>query len=368
MNTPNLQEYHRIVGAKVADDGIPLYFTDLTDEYHAVLNNAVLLDRSHEARLKLTGSTRAEFLQRMSTNDVLSVPQNAGRPTIFTSPTGRVIDRVWVFHTPADAFTLFGGPGRLDFLTSLLRRQIFFGDDVQLESLQASTRQFALHGPTADAVIAALHPAASSFAVGQGVDVDIARVQVFIARRKPYHGAHWMLIVPVDQAVNVWKAVLDAGKPHGLSAAGSLTYNTLRIRSGRPGFGRELTEDFIPLELGLWDEVSFQKGCYTGQEIIARMESRGRLAKTIVALKLSAMANVPVDLLSDGKRVGTLTSSVTAPDDEVFGIGFVKPSLAQVGQVLSLAGDVTATITALPGVQPPELQDTGETQVQPQGK
>ncbi len=152
------------------------------------------------------------------------------------------------------------------------------------------------------------------------------------------------------------------GQPHGLIAAGSLTYNTLRIRSGRPGIGRELTEDYIPLELGLWDEVSFQKGCYTGQEIIARMESRGRLAKTIVALRLSAMVDAPADLFHDGKRIGTLTSNVSAPDGEVFGIGLVRPSLAHIGQALSVTNGVTATIRALPGVQPPELQDAAEMQ------
>ena len=69
---------------------------------------------------------------------------------------------------------------------------------------------------------------------------------------------------------------------HGLTIpAGSLTYNVLRIRAGRPGVGHELSTDYIPLELGLWDEVSFTKGCYTGQEIIARMESRGGWRKRL---------------------------------------------------------------------------------------
>src|SRR5690606_31891951 len=145
-----------------------------------------------------------------------------------------VIDRVWAFHTPADNLTLFGGPGRIDALTNLLRRQIFFGDDVQLESLQASTAQFALHGPTADAVISALHSPAADFEVGQGAAVTIADAEVYIARRKPYIGAHWMLMVPAAQATEVWQAVLAAGKSFGLAPAGSLTYDTLRIRAGRP--------------------------------------------------------------------------------------------------------------------------------------
>ncbi len=369
MNPIELRNFHHRSGAKVADDGIPLVYSDAAQEYQAALHGAVLFDRSHEARLRMTGKSRLDFLQRMSTNDMRDIPADTGRPTIFTSPIGRVIDRVWVFHTPADSLTLFGGPGRIDALTNLLRRQIFFGDDVQLESLQTSTAQFALHGPAADAVITALHsPAAdvpaAEFAVGQGAAIMIDGVEVFIARRKSYTGGHWMLMIPAAQAVEVWQAVLAAGKPHGLVPAGSLTYNTLRIYSARPGFGRELTDGFIPLELGLWDEVSFKKGCYTGQEIIARMESRGRLARTIVAFRLSAMVNAPADLIFEGKRIGVLTSSVTAPDGEVFGIGLVKPSVARTGQAISLADGVTATITALPGVQPPQLQDETELQSQ----
>jgi hypothetical protein len=87
------------------------------------------------------------------------------------------------------------------------------------------------------------------------------------------------------------------------------------------------------------------------------MESRNRLAKTIIALEIAQMVNAPADLLHEGKRVGTLTSSVATPEGRVYGIGVVKPSLAIIGQPLAL-GDISATITALPGVQPPMLTET----------
>src|SRR5690606_27230476 len=117
-------------------------------------------------------------------------------------------------------------------------------------------------------------------------------------------------IAPVESADRVWTALLAAGADHGLQPAGSLTYNVLRIRAGRPGVGRELSADYLPLEVGLWDEISFNKGCYTGQEIIARMESRSRLAKTIVTLALDALVEAPAPISIDEREVGTLTSSV----------------------------------------------------------
>ncbi len=150
--------------------------------------------------------------------------------------------------------------------------------------------------------------------------------------------------------------IMEAGKPFGLIPAGSLTYNTLRIRAGRPAAGHELSTDFIPLEAGLWDEVSFTKGCYTGQEIIARMESRNRLAKTMVKLSLSQMVEAPAPLFHEGKTVGTLTSSVTSPDGEFFGIGFVKTTLAEEGQQFTVGeSTIEASISALAGVQPSQM-------------
>jgi aminomethyltransferase len=137
-----------------------------------------------------------------------------------------------------------------------------------------------------------------------------------------------------------------------------LAYNALRIRAGQPATGRELSKDYLPLEAGLWDEVSFTKGCYTGQEIIARMESRGRLAKTIVKLKLSKWIEAPKDLYFEGKPAGTLSSSVITPDDEILGIGFVKVSLAIPGQALETVGsDAKIIISELVGVQPPQSRE-----------
>jgi tRNA-modifying protein YgfZ len=348
----DLREHHLASGAKVADDGIPLYYTDLLTEYRAALDAAVLLDRSHEGRIRARGKDRAAVLHRISTNDLLSLVPGEGRPTLFTTNTARILDRALVYNHPADALTLLTGPGRGEALMAYLKRNIFFRDDLQLQDLRPTTRQFALHGQTADAVIEALHPPAKMFAPLHSGDATIAGVSVFLARRKPYSGTHWTMIVPAEGAVEVWKAILAAGS----IPAGSLTFNTLRIRAGRPGVGRELTEDYIPLELGLWDEVSFTKGCYTGQEIIARMESRNRLAKTLVTLNLPRLVDAPADILHDNKRIGTLTSSVRAPDGTIYAMGVVKPSLAIRGQALTI-GDMTATVADLPGVQPPLLED-----------
>jgi tRNA-modifying protein YgfZ len=351
----NLRDRHLSKGASLAEDGIPLHFGDLKAEYHATLEHAVLMERSHEARLDMTGKDRLNLMHRISTNDLTNMEIGEGRPTIFTNPNARILDRAMVYNADTRAIVL-GEPGRSEALTNYLQRNVFFGDDARIVNLATTTCEFDLHGPLADSIMNLIAPDASSLPNYYSQEATLADTRVFIARRKPVSGARWTIIAPIDAGADVWSLILERGAANGLLPAGSLTYNMLRIRAGMPGVGRELSQDYIPLEVGLWDEVSFKKGCYTGQEIIARMESRGRLANTIVSLRLSKMIEAPADIYHDGRTVGRLTSSVISPDDEIFAIGVVKVPLARVGQRLEIGNEkIQAEISTLVGAQPPQL-------------
>ncbi len=331
-------------GAAFAPDSIPLHFGDQAAEYRAALDEAVLLDRSHEARLEMAGNSASDLLHRISTNDLNHLPVGLGRPTVLVNANARILDRIDVFRRDAGLLVL-GEPGRTNPLRTYLQRNIFFGDDVQLKDLSAETRQFDLHGPLAGEVIRRVAPEAAVLDILQVGSTPIAGVEVIIVRRKPVSEQRWTVIVPTAGAADVWSALANAGA----QPAGSLIYNVLRVRAGLPSVGRELSEQFIPLEVGLWDEVNFAKGCYTGQEIIARMESRNRLAKTIVMLQPEAAVSTPASIYADGRQIGQLTSSVTAPDSALFAIGVVKPDFAEPGQHVEIGDSrVGAQVIALP--------------------
>lgn len=347
-----MSNFHLKYGAALAPDGIPLQYGDLAGEYQSALHSAVLMDRSHEGRLLLHGKDRLAIIHRISTNDVEKLLEGEGKPTIFTNPIGRVIDRITIYNTSETALVL-ADPGRGQSVINTIKRNIFFNDDLQIEDIAPATRQFVLIGPGADAIIARVAPEASKVPTLNSCDVTIERIQVILSRVTPIADQQWSLIVPDNAAENVWHALLKMGEAHDLRPAGSLAYNMLRIRSGRPAAGRELTGEYIPLEIGLWDEVSFSKGCYTGQEIIARMESRGKLARTIVQLQLESPVDANTPLLLEGREVGTLTSSVRAPDGINYGIGVVKTATAQQGLTLT-ANEISVKIEKLAGAQPVE--------------
>ena len=118
----------------------------------------------------------------------------------------------------------------------------------------------------------------------------------------------------------------------------------------------------MPLEVGLWDEVSFSKGCYTGQEIIARMESRQRLAKTLVKVGLASMVAAPAPVYADGNLAGTLTSSAQAPDGAIHALAVLKLRYAQAGSRLTVGpGGIEAEVLEFAGAQPPFVLDATPT-------
>ena len=346
-----LQNLHHSKGAVLAQDGIPLHYGDLLTEYKAALNAAIILDRSHEGRIQLFGKDRFELLNRMSTNKMVDMAAHEGRPTIFTNANARILDRVIAYNRD-DHLLIITEPGRGEALTQFLQRSIFFNDDARPVNITPHTAQFALHGVKADVVLASLQPDTADISPLHGIEISLAGATIFAARRKSISGSHWLIVSPLDAAEAVYETLLQTGAAHGLMPAGSLTYNTLRIRAGQPA-RPELNTDYIPLEVGLWDEVSFAKGCYTGQEIVARMESRAKLAKTLVALDLSQFVEAPAEVKFEGKVVGKMTSSVQAPTGETFAMAILKTQAIEAGTPLTVGdNNQAATVKGLLGEQP----------------
>lgn len=351
----DLQQVYREYSAVVASDGIPLHFGDLAKEYRAALEQAVLLDRSHEGRLELAGRDQLNLIHRISTNDVAHLQEGEGKPTLFVNPNARILDRITLYRR-GDKTVAIAEPGRGSAVAAYLQRNIFFNDDMQIRDITGETRQFALHGASADSVMTRIAPDLVNLPALHSQNIAIDDIQVFAARNKPLVGSHWTLIVSVNDAAGLWQKLVETGAAEGLLPAGSLTYNSLRIRAGRPGVGRELSLDYIPLEVGLFDEISFSKGCYTGQEIIARMESRSRIAKVMVRLVCANPVEAPAEVYDGERVVGRLTSSVHAPDGVTYGIAIIKTDAATPDAALTVGeARVNTRVIDLAGAVPPMI-------------
>jgi tRNA-modifying protein YgfZ len=170
--------------------------------------------------------------------------------------------------------------------------------------------------------------------------LELAGTTVYLHRTDPVGGGGYFVMGDSAAKETVWVRLAGAG----MVPTGDDAFDYLRIASGLPRFGREITDEYIPLETGLWADVSFNKGCYTGQEVIARMESRGRLAKKLVRFRAAAPVAAGTAIEAGGRNAGTITSAAEGPGG-VLALGYLKtrvlgdgPDTDEASETLSAGG------------------------------
>jgi folate-binding protein YgfZ len=291
------------------------------DIYQAAHETAVLVNHSAAGMLKFTGATRLDLVHRMSTQAVKKLQTGEGAATILTTDIGRIIDRI-VLYAASEAVYALTGDGNADPIARYLLRFVFFNDDFQLQDLSQETAVFGVYGPQAGQKLGSAGFPETDLPRHHWRKADVGGVTAYLHRADPIAGDGYLVTAQAADKERLQIHLLTAG----LVLAAEPAYEYLRIESGQPRFGRELTQEYIPLEANLWDDVSFKKGCYIGQEIIARLESRGKLAKRLARLALAAPAEPGSDITADGKRAGTLTSVGYGPAGAL-GLGYVKTAV-----------------------------------------
>ena len=330
----------------------------LETAYRAAHESAVVVDHGARGLLLLEGKSRLELLHRMSTQAVKDLQPGEGAATVLTTEIGRMIDRVIVYADDEFAFVLTG-EGHADALARYFRRNIFFNDDVRVTDLSAEAAIIGIHGPSAAERLNEIHLDVSglslhhwkladsghqimSFGLPITSESVFAKAGFTVHRADPLIGDGYYLIAPLG-VVDSLLQIMQLGTT-AFSFIDEAAYDYLRIEAGRPRFGRELTLDYIPLEAGLWDDVSFNKGCYTGQEIIARMESRGKLAKRLARLRPASPVAAGAEIMANGRPVGTITSAADGPGGPV-ALGYVKTAVLDEGTELTADGVLLKVVT-----------------------
>lgn len=313
-----------------------------SEAYGAAHESAVVVDRSSLGMLKFTGQTRLDLINRMSTQKVKDLQSGQGAATVLTTDIGRIIDRL-ILYAGSDSVYCLTGEDNGDAIARYLMRFVFFMDDFQVNDLSRETAILAVYGRQANNRLAAIF-GELDLPRHHWQQVERAGQTIYLHRTDPVAGDGFFVMGSMVDKTSIWQLLTEAG----ITPASEEAFEYLRIESGLPRFGHELTPDYIPLEANLWQDVSFNKGCYTGQEIIARMESRGRLAKKLVRLKLASPVAAGTELSSDGKTAGTITSAADGPEGPL-ALGYVKTAILDDGASRLTAGDVAVTALAATG-------------------
>ena len=312
----------------------------LLDEYRALTERAALQDRPDGGALALTDADRVDFLQRLTTNNIAALRPGQSCVTVLTSPTAKIV-HVFTVIARADDLLLLPARGETAALARTLRGQIFFMDKVRVEDRSAAYARLRLMGPRAGNALRAAGWPVQDLADGGWIEQDGA----LIVRQEQYDVPGYELLVEAGREAEVRARLLAAQvTPLRDDAA----YHARRVELGRPLPGAELVGEYNPLEAGLAWACAENKGCYTGQEIIARQITYDKVTRALVGVTGTNLPAAGAALQFDGRAAGTITSAAWSPARNApVGLAIVKRPLDAPGVVLQ-AGDQPVQVAALP--------------------
>ena len=323
-------------------------------EYAAIRKGAALFDLPQRGILELTGKDRLVFLNNLLTNQTYDkqtkTPMPAGNTVyafLLNAKTGRIISDLNVLEQGER--TLLEADVRLvSSIRSALDKYIF-AEQVKIADKTGYLHEIAIHGATAADVLSAA--VSSPIPTSATWQAEIFGVPATIWRDNPTGAPGYILVLPTESARVVWMQLLsrfgtstETGK-RALRPAGWAAFNATRIEAGRPIFGIDFDDTILPAETGqLSRAVSFTKGCYPGQEIVARMHARQQIAKQLVGIKFTddalPIAGAPV-FDDQSNTIGGITSSTISPvlSNIAIALGLVKKLFIPVGSVVNVPAE-----------------------------
>ena len=325
----------------VAGHSVTLHYGSIAGEYAALESGAMLVDRSVRGRVRFDGPKAADTLTGLVTNDVLALAHGHGLYADALSPKGRIIADVRIFargdHLLVDV------PPRARAGFGALVHKYVNPRAVPYTDVSTSMRQIAIAGVDARAMLAECaglaREALAALVPYAHLGAQIAGRDAMIARVPEVEAEGYELFIPADGFASIWQRLGSVGATPG----GLLAWEIARIENGRPEWGLDIDESTIPQEAN-HDElhaISYTKGCYTGQEVVARIHFRGHVNRHLRGLRLDR-AELPREhtplLTLEGKQVGDVRSSALSPRFGAIALVMVRREI-ELGSTLAVDGE-----------------------------
>ena len=309
------------------------------DAYQTLKDGAVIQRRPQSGLLVLSDADRQDFLHRMTTNEINGLKSGQSAVTILTSPTART-DYVFTVVCRPDDLWLLPAVGEAEALARNLKGKIFFMDAVKVVDDSAAWTRMRLMGPRAAEILAAIGFDLFDKADGTWAEND----GVVAVKQARFDLPGFELIAPVADAESWLARLTDAG----VLPIDEATYRAARVEAGRPIPGAELTDTYNPLESGMAWVCADDKGCYTGQEIIARQVNYDKVTKSLVGLISNKALADEAEVQAEGRTMGTVTSATYSPALAQFiALAVIKRPANEPGTETSVDGH-PAKVVSLP--------------------
>ncbi len=358
MKTVRLAERHRQLGAQMSESAgweVPLHYGDVAAEHRAVRTAVGLADLSHRGKLRVTGDDRVKWLQSILSNDLLPLKPGQGLYSSLLTHKGKMLSYFRVYVT-AEAVLVedVGEIGETTFQT--LKKFLLYGTKAKMENLAETWGLLLVSGPKAgDLIRSAYNVAMGEAGVPSLLAADAAGRPAYFLRTEETGEVDIEIMTPADNLTAVWDHLLTAGTPFGLRPFGAAAREALRLEAGLPKAGPDLNEEIVPPEANLEGKAfSLSKGCYPGQEVVARMDTYGSVRRHLVGLILAESVLPPsgAKLFSGEREVGWVSSAVVSPQlGKAIAFGYPLRDFSKPDTALSveLGGRrIPATVHALP--------------------
>jgi folate-binding protein YgfZ len=376
VNSLALHDFHQRVGANLTTlNGAEVVadYGDLLAEHKALREAAGVFDLSFRSRTCLTGADRGRFLHGQITNDVKKLRTGEGCYAALVTAKGKMQSDLFVYCLSEELLLDFE-PGLAKTVTERLEKYIV-ADDVQLVDVAPLYGLLSVQGPKADTVVGAAGlfgvPSSQKRDSPDRVNAELPTKpltfvhtsdatlgEIYLVNNRRFGGTTGFdLFVPINSLHAVADKLIAAAKEVGGRACGWTAFETARIESGIPRFGADMDETNIPLECGIEAQaISYNKGCYIGQEVINRIHSIGHVTRQLCGLRLADdLKTLPArgeKLFKDGKEVGYITSVVFSPTLKAnIALGYVRREAGESGSNLELSVEslnTNATVVELP--------------------
>ncbi len=328
MFDSKLAELHRKLGATVVQvDGtsIPEKYTTVEEEHSAARHYAAFFDISHFGKLRITGKDAVDLLNRISTNDLSGMRPGMGKQTFLTTEKGRVID-LCTAYMQQESLLLRTSPSNSQNVRKWIEKFII-SEDVNVEDVTADFPMFLVAGPSAANFLKQIAHSShrslldlSKMPFNNFIRTFLGSCEVFLSRTKLVLDEGFILLVNLSEVETVWNLLVSKSRDHGAAPAGLETFEILRVETGTPLYPTELNEEVNPLEVNNLEAVSFSKGCYVGQEVIARLQTYDKVRKRLVGLLAASKVHAGAKVFEARQppagsetEVGFITSSVKSP-------------------------------------------------------
>jgi len=320
----------------------------------AVRAGAGVFRLSDRGLIEVGGGDRVRWLDGMLSNDVTRLRaqgEASGCYATTLTAKGRIVADLHVLARDA-SFWLETAAAAVPKTLEHFERHLI-ADDVELRDLGASVDRLAVEGPLSSRLLARAAGVPLELAADGWTTLRIAGADVVVARYGWSGELGFQLLVDAGRGESVAKEIEAARSESDSLSSGPKTLEVLRIEAGIPKFGAEIDETVLPAEARLERAVARSKGCYVGQEVVARMEAAGRVSHLLVGL---ALGDEPVPepgsaISADGRRIGEVTSSCRSVLAGSIALGFVRAVHSASGTELCVAGR-PARVAALPFVGP----------------